>query len=264
MQKRENTRQMTQSQEKTMNADSPFRLDDKVALVTGAGRGIGRACAKLLATSGAHVIAVARTATELDSLQAEHPESIETWCEDVTRNQFIDRLAGLRQLDVLVNNVGTNTPQPFVDVDIDVLDSMLALNVRTAFLVAQAAARIMVNQGSGSIIHMSSQMGHVGAPLRTVYCMSKHALEGLTKAMAVELAPAGVRVNSVAPTFIETPLTKPMLDNPEFRKDVLSRIPLDRLGQVEEVAAAVVFLASPAASLVTGDSLKVDGGWTAR
>ena len=165
---------------------------------------------------------------------------------------------------MLVNNVGTNTPQAFVDVDLDVLDAMLALNVRTAFVVAQAAARIMVSQGSGSIIHMSSQMGHVGAPLRTVYCMSKHALEGLTKAMAVELAPAGVRVNSVAPTFIETPLTRPMLDNPEFRKDVLSRIPLDRLGQVEEVAAAVVFLASPAASLVTGDSLKVDGGWTAR
>jgi NAD(P)-dependent dehydrogenase (short-subunit alcohol dehydrogenase family) len=246
------------------NTGNPFRLDGKVALVTGAGRGIGRACAQLLARSGARVIAVARTATELESLRAEYPDTVETWCEDVTSSQFIERLAGLTQLDVLVNNVGTNTPQAFVDVDLGVLDSMLALNVRTAFVVAQAAARIMVSQGSGSIIHMSSQMGHVGAPLRTVYCMSKHALEGLTKAMAVELAPAGVRVNSVAPTFIETPLTKPMLDNPEFREDVLSRIPLDRLGQVEEVAAAVVFLASPAASLVTGDSLKVDGGWTAR
>ena len=141
---------------------------------------------------------------------------------------------------------------------------MLELNVRAAFLTAQAAARIMVNHGSGVIINMSSQMGHVGARLRTVYCMTKHAVEGLTRAMAVELAPLGVRVNSVAPTFIETPMTRPMLKDPAFNSDVLAKIPLNRLGQVAEVADAVLFLASPAASLVTGDSLKVDGGWTAQ
>ena len=137
---------------------------------------------------------------------------------------------------------------------------MLDLNVRSAFLVAQAGARVMTRCGGGSIIHMGSQMGHVGAPNRTVYCMTKHAIEGLTKAMAVELAPQGIRVNSVAPTFIETPLTKPMFENPECHKDVLSRIPIGKIGQTEDVANAVVFLASPASGMVTGDSLKVDGG----
>ena len=140
---------------------------------------------------------------------------------------------------------------------------MLNLNVRAAFLCSQAAARRMVKQGSGSIIHMSSQMGHIGAVKRTVYCMTKHAIEGLTKAMAVELAPQGVRVNAVAPTFIETPLTRPMLDDPAFKDYVTNQIPMGKIGQPQDVAAAVLYLASPASSLVTGDSLKVDGGWTA-
>lgn len=241
-----------------------FSLAGKVAMVTGAGKGIGRACAEQLAAAGARVITVARTATDLESLQQQFPDHIETWVEDVSSPAFLRRLEKLTSLDVLVNNVGTNTPQPFIDVEHQVLDTMLHLNVRTAFVVAQAAARIMLKQGSGSIIHMSSQMGHVGAARRTVYCMTKHAIEGLTKAMAVELGPHGVRVNAIAPTFIETPMTRPMLDDPAFSAEVLAKIPLNRLGQVDEVASAVLFLAGPGASLVTGESLKVDGGWTAQ
>jgi NAD(P)-dependent dehydrogenase (short-subunit alcohol dehydrogenase family) len=240
-----------------------FSLTDRVALVTGAGKGIGRACAETLASAGAKVIAVARTEADLLALQEIYPNSIECWVEDVTTEGFLQRVAELERLDILVNNVGTNTPQLFPEVEVEILDRMLNLNVRTAFLVAQAAARIMLKQESGSIIHMGSQMGHVGAAKRTVYCMTKHAIEGLTKAMAVELAPRGIRVNSVAPTFIETPLTKPMLADPEFHKDVMSKLPMRKLGQVEDVANAVLFLASPASGMVTGDSLKVDGGWTA-
>jgi NAD(P)-dependent dehydrogenase (short-subunit alcohol dehydrogenase family) len=173
-------------------------------------------------------------------------------------------IAGLGRLDILVNNAGVNRPQPFLEVDDDTLDRLLNLNVRAAFVVAQAAARLMVGQGGGVIINMSSQMGHVGSERdRTVYVMTKHALEGLTKAMAVELAPNGVRVVSIAPTFIDTPLVRPFFDDPTFRQWVLDRIPLGRLGTAEEVANAVVFLASPAASLVTGSSLLADGGWTA-
>jgi NAD(P)-dependent dehydrogenase (short-subunit alcohol dehydrogenase family) len=252
-----------------MTSDTPattlpqFSVLDRVALVTGAGKGIGRACAETLASAGAKVIAVARTEADLLALQEIYPNSIECWVEDVTTEGFLQRVAELERLDILVNNVGTNTPQLFPEVEIEILDRMLNLNVRTAFLVAQAAARIMLKQESGSIIHMGSQMGHVGAAKRTVYCMTKHAIEGLTKAMAVELAPRGIRVNSVAPTFIETPLTKPMLADPEFHKDVMSKLPMRKLGQVEDVANAVLFLASPASGMVTGDSLKVDGGWTA-
>ena len=241
-----------------------FRLDGKVALVTGAGKGIGRACAERLAEAGARVIAVARSERDLRDLQNTHPDKFDIWTEDVSTAQFLGRLAELARLDILVNNVGTNKPQPFLEVELDALDLMIDLNIRAAFLTAQAAARIMVQQGTGSIIHMSSQMGHIGAVGRTVYCTTKHAIEGLTKAMAVELAPLGIRVNAVAPTFIETPMTKPMLADPAFSEEVLSKIPLNRVGQVDEVADAVLFLASPASSLITGDSLKVDGGWTAQ
>ena len=213
--------------------------------------------------AGARVIAVARTEDDLLQLRALHPQQIEVWATDISTDAFLQRLEALEQLDVLLNNVGTNTPQPFLEVELEVLDRMLELNVRSAFRVSQAAARVMARNNSGSIIHMSSQMGHVGAANRTVYCMTKHAIEGLTKAMAVELAPMGIRVNSVAPTFIETPMTRPMLDDPAFRVDVMAKIPLGRLGQVDEVANAVLFLAGAGASLITGDSLKTDGGWTA-
>jgi len=250
------------------SADSAFRLDGKSALVTGAGRGIGRATALALAAAGAELILVSRTKSELDEVAREIASrggKAQVAPFDVTRSDAVrDAFAALGRLDILVNNAGLNRPQPFLEVDEATLDLLLGLNVRAAFLVAQAAARLMVANGDGVIINMSSQMGHVGSDLnRTVYVMTKHALEGLTKAMAVELAPKGVRVVSIAPTFITTPLTRPFFEDRVFRKWVLDRIPLGRLGTVEEVASAVVFLASPAASLVTGSSLLVDGGWTA-
>jgi NAD(P)-dependent dehydrogenase (short-subunit alcohol dehydrogenase family) len=245
-----------------------IRLDGKRALVTGAGRGIGRAVAVALAAAGAELILASRTRSQLDEVAGEIQKNggkalvmpFDVTDTTAMRAAFSD----VPRLDILVNNAGLNRPQPFLEVDEPTLDLLLGLNVRAAFLVAQAAARLMVANGHGVIINMSSQMGHVGSDLnRTVYVMTKHAIEGLTKAMAVELAPKGVRVVSIAPTFITTPLTKPFFKDPVFRKWVLDRIPLGRLGTVEEVAQAVVFLASPAAALVTGSSLLVDGGWTA-
>jgi NAD(P)-dependent dehydrogenase (short-subunit alcohol dehydrogenase family) len=186
-------------------------------------------------------------------------------CDVTDSRQVEEAVDFLEQVDILVNNAGTNVPEPFLEVSEDNLDRMLAVNVKGVFLVAQAAARCMVERGEGgSIINISSQMGHVGAPRRTVYCATKHAVEGLTKAMAVELAPHKVRVNSVAPTFVETPMTKPLLEDETLREDTLSRIPLGRLGRVEDVTGAMLFLASPAAGLITGASLLVDGGWTAQ
>jgi len=233
-----------------------FRLDGKTALVTGAGRGIGRAVALALATAGADLILVSRTRSQLDEVAREIEKDAGkalTLPFDVTDTPAMHAaFAGISRLDILVNNAGLNRPQPFLEVDEPTLDLLLGLNVRAAFLVAQSAARLMVANGDGVIINMSSQMGHVGSDLnRTVYVMTKHALEGLTKAMAVELAPKGVRVVSVAPTFVQTPLTQPFFDDPETRKWILDRIPLGRGGTAEEVAQAVVFLASPAAGLVT-------------
>jgi NAD(P)-dependent dehydrogenase (short-subunit alcohol dehydrogenase family) len=218
-------------------------LDGHIALVTGAGRGLGRACALALSAAGAEVIAVARTEADLLTLAAEaHGEThgeVHCWVGDVTSDELLQRIEALTRLDVLVNNVGGNKPMPFEETPDDVLDWLLDLNVRAAFRVARSATRVMLSHGSGSIIHMSSQMGHVGSPGRTMYCMSKHAMEGLSKAMAVELAPQGIRVNTVAPTFIETPLGREMLAKPEFREFVLGMIPLGKIGQPEDVAAAV-------------------------
>jgi NAD(P)-dependent dehydrogenase (short-subunit alcohol dehydrogenase family) len=237
--------------------------------VTGAGRGIGRACAVALAEAGAEVWLAARTRDEIEAAAAAIPKAHAVVC-DVTRPAEIRKaIAALPSLDVFVNNAGTNIPEPFVEVSEEHLDRILALNVRAAFLVAQAAAKKMLEAPErktrgGAIVNMSSQMGHVGSAGRSVYCLSKHALEGLTKAMALELAAHGIRVVSVAPTFVETPMTAPMFERPEFRKWVQERLPAGRLGRLEEVAAAVVFAASPAASLMTGTSLVIDGGWTAQ
>ena len=257
---------MTQS--RTRSPDR-FRLDGLVALVTGAGRGLGEACAIALSEAGAEVILMSRTQSELDDLQgrieADGGSARKVICDAADPAAIVAVVPALGPIDILVNNAGTNIPEPFLDVSLEHLDAILDLNLRGAFVMAQAVARGMVERGKGgSIIHMSSQMGHVGAPNRTVYCASKHAIEGLTKAMGVELAPHGIRTNSVGPTFVETPLAAGFLKDPAFAKDVLERIPMGKLGQVEDVADAVLYLAAPASAMVTGTSLVVDGGWTAR
>ena len=253
----------TREMEITVTDPQPS-LNGKTALITGAGKGIGRAIATRLHTVGANIIAVARTEEDLASLAAELGDRVEIWAEDVTKDPLLRRIEDLPQLDVLVNNAGSNRPEPFQDVSDTNLNFLIDINVRAMFRIAQAAVKVMLKSGtSGSIIHMSSQMGHVGAPNRTVYCMTKHAIEGLTKAMAVELAPRQIRVNSVAPTFVETPLTKPMFEDQAFKEHVDRMIPLGRIGHPEDVAQAVLYLASSASGMVTGHSLVIDGGWTA-
>ena len=245
-----------------------FRLEGKHALVTGAGRGIGLAAASALADAGADVTLAARTVKEIE----EAAEAIRSRGQnaahlalDVRDVEAVRKaIAGHEPFDVLVNNAGTNKPAPFVDVKVEDFDFVVSLNVRAAYFVAQAVARRLIEaRRGGSIINMSSQMGHVGGPTRTVYCATKHAMEGFTKAMAIELAPHKIRVNTLAPTFIETPMTRPFFQNQAFREDTLRRIKLGRLGQLEDLTGAIVFLASDAAALMTGSSLVVDGGWTA-
>lgn len=246
-----------------------MRLDGKVAVVTGAGRGLGRACACAVAGAGAETVLISRTLSDLEDVAAEIEDAGGTArpliCDVKDMTQIREIIGGLDRIDVLINNAGTNAPQLFVDVTEENYDKVIDLNVKSAFFVAQTVARKMIDQGSGgSIIHMSSQMGHVGSPTRTVYCTSKHAIEGLAKAMGVELAPHNIRVNSIGPTYILTAMTAPNFENQAFREDALSRIPLGRIGQLEDVMGTVVFLASPASALITGSSIVVDGGWTAQ
>lgn len=245
-----------------------LRLDGKTALVTGAGRGLGVACAAALAEAGAHVTLLSRTEREI----AEVAEAIVAgggaadWIvADVTDPVAVAAALTVRPpFDVLVNNAGTNRPAPFLDVTTADFDAVMRLNLRATYFVSQAVARgLAAAARGGSIIHMSSQMGHVGAAARTVYCASKHAIEGLTKAMAVDLGPLGIRVNSIGPTFIETKLTKPFLDDPVFRAESLGKSKIGRFGVVEDIMGAVVFLASDASSLMTGTAIVIDGGWTA-
>jgi NAD(P)-dependent dehydrogenase (short-subunit alcohol dehydrogenase family) len=246
--------------------DRALPLKGLTVLVTGAGRGIGRSCALSCASAGARVIAVARTGHELEEVRAKASAgALQIQMADVTDPRFWRELESRSDVDVLVNNAGTNRLQAIADVDDDTLDFLLTLNVRSAFKVSQAAARSMIAcRRGGSIIHISSQMGHVGAPRRSVYCMTKHAIEGLTKGMAIELAVHSIRVNAVAPTIVETPMTAQFLQDAAYRQFAMDNIPLKRIAEPRDVAEAVVYLASPAARLVTGTSLKVDGGATAQ
>jgi NAD(P)-dependent dehydrogenase (short-subunit alcohol dehydrogenase family) len=245
-----------------------FRLDGKRALITGAGRGIGLAAASALAQAGAHVTLAARTAAEIETAaqairdRGGKAEALSIDVTDLAAARAAIEAAA--PFDILVNNAGMNRPAYLVDVKIDDFDAIFSLNVRAAFFMAQAIARRLIeSKRAGSIINISSQMGHVGAARRSVYCASKHAMEGFTKAMAIELAPHNIRVNSLGPTFLETPMTRPFFADKAFRDEVLSKIKLGRLGQLEELTGAIIFLASDASSLMTGSALVLDGGWTA-
>lgn len=245
-----------------------FRLDGRRALVTGAGRGIGLACAAALAEAGAEVTLAARSGGEVDEAAAAlraRGDAAHALALDVTDIRAVEAAVNAgAPFDILVNNAGANRPGPFADVTPESYDLVMGLNVRAAFFAAQAfSRRLLAEKRPGAIVNISSQMGHVGAANRTIYCASKHAIEGLTKALAVELAPAGIRVNAIAPTFIETPMTKPFFENPAFRDQTLAKIKLGRIGRVEDIMGAVLYLVSDAAALVTGTSLLVDGGWTA-
>lgn len=245
-----------------------FRLDGKRAVVTGAGRGIGAAAAAALAQAGAVVTLIARTGDDVaavaDAILADGGMA-DCICLNVgdlaaTRSFFAARPA----FDLLVNNAGTNRPMPMHEVDVADYDAVLDLNVKAAFFVAQACVRRMIEQGTaGSLVHMGSQMGHVGGQKRSLYCASKWAIEGMSKAFALDLAAYGIRSNTIAPTFIETPMTRDFFADPAFRASVLSKIKLGRLGRVEDVMGAIIFLASEASAMVTGTSIVVDGGWTA-
>jgi NAD(P)-dependent dehydrogenase (short-subunit alcohol dehydrogenase family) len=246
-----------------------FRLDGRTALVTGAGRGIGSAASHALAQAGAHVFLVARSAGE-----------VEAACLDIRANGGkatpgqldVSDAAAVKAyieqtgpFDILVNNAGTNRPSLITDMHDTDYDSVMGLNVRATMFVTREVARGMIAEDrGGTIITVSSQMGHVGGPKRSLYCASKHALEGMTKALAWELGAHRIRVNTVCPTFIETPMTAPMLADPQFRAFAESGTAFGRVGQLEEIMGALVFLASDASTLVTGSALMVDGGWTAR
>lgn len=244
-----------------------FDLHGRRALVTGGSKGIGFACAVALAQAGAEVWIAARNRHFLDSAVALaatehlilHPVEI-----DITASlQVEDTLSQLPAMDILVNSAGLARHQPFLMVSEENFDAVMALNLRATFFVSQQVARRMLDEKiAGSIIHISSQMGHVGGPQRSVYCASKFALEGLTRTMALELGEAGIRVNTLCPTFIETELSRQSLSDPDFRRFVMSNIKLPRLGKVEDIMGPVVFLASDAAAMITGSALMVDGGWT--
>ncbi|MDP3625384.1 MAG: SDR family NAD(P)-dependent oxidoreductase [Hydrogenophaga sp.] len=245
-----------------------FRIDGRKALVTGASRGIGLVAAAALAQAGAVVTLAARSEQELreacDAIR-EDGGACNHVVLDVTDAQAVNQMfEASGPFQILVNNAGLNRPKPLVDVEDQDIDAVFDLNLKAVFYVTRAAARSLLKANlPGSIVNISSQMGHVGSPKRTLYCASKHALEGMTKALAWELGRDNIRVNTICPTFIETAMTASMFSEPTFRSWVLERIALGRLGRVDEIMGAVVFMASDASSLMTGSALMLDGGWSA-
>jgi NAD(P)-dependent dehydrogenase (short-subunit alcohol dehydrogenase family) len=244
-----------------------FTVEGKRALVTGGSKGLGFASGVALAKAGADVTLVARTKAEVDEAAAAIRDGggkatgVTLDITDVEK--AAEWVASQDAFNILVNNAGTNRPGPFVETTVKDYDDVFAINVRAAFFLSQAVAKRMIAAGAkGSIINMSSQMGHIGAARRTVYCATKHAMEGFTRAMAAELGPHGIRVNTICPTFIETPMTKPFFEDKAFSDWVMARIKLGRLGKIEDVMGAVVYLGSDASSLMTGSSLMLDAGWT--
>ena len=250
-----------------------FDLKNKIALVTGAGKGIGRASAIALAEAGANLIILSRTESDLLKVEKEITKLKRKCkyhvCDLLNNNQVIDIFSKIKKLDILVNNAGTNIPSHFTKIKKKDMDYMVDLNIKAAFHIAQLASNIMLQSKNrksigGSIINMSSQLGKVGAPNRSTYNMTKFGIEGLTKGMAIDLASNNIRVNSICPTFVETPMVKKFFLDKSFKKKTLNNIPLGRFATESDIATAVVYLASHASSMMTGSSLVIDGGWTAK
>ena len=249
-----------------------YNLKNKVALVSGAGKGLGRACALALAEAGANLIIISRTQKDLDQVAKivkKFKSKCKTYVCDITNYNDLKNIINKQsRIDILINNAGTNIPEHFTKVKTKNMEHLVKLNTIAAFNLAQLSSIKMIKTKNrkkigGAIVNMSSQMGHVGGRIRSVYNMNKFGIEGLTKGMAIDLAEYNIRVNSVAPTFVVTPMTKNFLKNKKFKRDTLNSIPLGRFAEMSEIASAVVFLASDAASMITGTSLLVDGGWTA-
>ena len=245
---------------------------NKIALVTGAGKGIGKACAIALAEAGANLIILSRTKSDLDKVEKQITKlkrKCKSYICDVSNYDDVKNVFNkISSLDILVNNAGTNRPNYFTKIKKEDMDYVVDLNMKAAFHVAQMVAKVMLKSKNrkskgGSIINMSSQIGKVGAPNRSIYNMTKFGLEGLTKGMAIDLAKSNIRVNTICPTFVDTPMTKGFFRNKKFKIEVLKKIPLGRIAQVSDIATAVAFFASDASSMITGTSLLVDGGWTA-
>jgi len=249
-----------------------YNLKNKVALVSGAGKGLGRACALALAEAGANLIIISRTQKDLDQVARivkKFKSKCKTYVCDITNYNDLKNIINKQsRIDILINNAGTNIPEHFTKVKTKNMEHLVKINTIAAFNLAQLCSLKMIKSKNrkkigGAIVNMSSQMGHVGGRIRSVYHMNKFGMEGLTKGMAIDLAKYNIRVNSVAPTFVVTPMTKNFLKYKKFKRDTLNSIPLGRFAEMSEIASAVVFLASDAASMITGTSLLVDGGWTA-